>query len=92
MKDKFTVSLVWHNCKTHPPKEDWNDNLYVTDGVYGTAVSYESPDVWFDKSVDERIPKRDLLEYWWADIHQTMRSSVELMDARNKMIRRNENV
>jgi hypothetical protein len=85
MKDKFNINLVWHNCKTYPPEEVWNDQLCVTDGVYTTVTQYEKPDLWIDLIAAERIPVRDLSEYWWADVRQTMAASIELMDARNRM-------
>ena len=91
MKDKFKISLVWHNCKTYPPEEDWNDQLIVTDGEYTTVVRYDKPDGWYDYIDDHCIPERDLSEYWWADVRQTMASSIELMDARNRMIEENAN-
>ena len=85
MKDKFKVNLVWHNCKTYPPEEDWNDQLIVTDGEHTTLAQYDKPDIWWDLIVGERIPVRYLSEYWWADVRQTMAASIELMDARNRM-------
>ena len=91
MKDKFKISLVWHNCKTYSPEEDWNDQLIVTDGEYTTVVRYDNPYGWYDMITDERIPESDLSEYWWADVRQTMAASIELMDARNKM-KENTNV
>ena len=91
MKDKFKISLVWHNCKTYPPEEVWNDQLCVTDGVYTTVAQYEKPDIWWNVISGERIPVRDLSEYWWADVRQTMAASIELMDARNRMIEEHSN-
>lgn len=91
MKDKFTENLVWHNCKTCPPEEDWNDQLVVTDGEYTTVAQYEKPDIWYDLADEWRIPARDLSEYWWADVRQTMATSVNLMDARDRMIKENNN-
>lgn len=82
MKNKFTETIVWHNCKTYPPEEVWNDQLCVTDGVYTTVVQYEKPDIWYDLIAGERLLVRDLSEYWWADVRQTMASSIELIDAR----------
>lgn len=89
MKDKFKINLVWHNCKTCPPEEDWNDQLVITDGVHTTVTQYEKPDIWYDFADECFIPEPDLSEYWWADVRQTMASSIELMDARNRMIKEN---
>ena len=86
MKDKFTIELVWHNCKTCPPEEDWNNQLIVTDGDYTTVAQYEKPDMWYDFADEYFIPKCDLSDYWWADVRQTMAESVELMYARQENI------
>lgn len=73
--DKFTMQLVWHNCKTHPPKETANDRLIVTDGVriYEAAwyapdgfMIYQKQDDWWHGLYEE------LDEWYWADIMQTV--------------------
>ena len=71
MKDKFTMQLTWHNCFTCPPTEDFNDNLYISQGKDVIRVTYDATRGWYDEECNEYIPS-DLLEYfWWADIKQT---------------------
>jgi hypothetical protein len=87
MKDKFTMGLVWHNCKTYPPKEHWNNNLYASDGKYVFRVTYDWQSGWFNKYAGYYIPYGELHEYWWADLEQTVQTSMEFADAQNKMIK-----
>lgn len=82
MKDKFTMSLVWHNCKTHPPKEKWNNNLYASDGQYVFEAEYDWQYGWFDKNAGDYIPFGELHEYWWADLEQTVQTSKEFAEVR----------
>ncbi len=77
MKDKFTMNLVWHNCKTYPPKEEYNDNLYVSNGIWITKAKYHHEYGWLDRESGIRIQDRYLHEYWWADIKQTIDTSKE---------------
>ena len=84
MKDKFSISLVWHNCKTYPPEEEYNGNLYVTDGKWVFEAIYYTPDGWFDRVNDEQVPLTDLHNYWWADIEQTVQTSKEFAEVLNK--------
>lgn len=71
MKDKFTMELVWHNCATCPPKEDFNANLCVTNGrtVFGTK--YDKGE-WYDREFGVCIPDDMLVDFWWADVVQTL--------------------
>ena len=77
MYDKFKIELVWHNCKTYPPKEFENDNLIVTDGleVYGMSW-HRAEGYWI---ADERglIKLSDLENWWWADVAQTVQGEVK---------------
>ena len=75
MKDKFTIELTWHNCFTYPPKESWNNNLYISDGQYVSHATYDSHYGWFDRSAGDYIPFESLHEYYWADIEQTVQTS-----------------
>jgi hypothetical protein len=72
MNNKFTIELVWHNCKTHPPKEDRNDYLYVSDGEFVNSVKYSKDKGWFVREVGSYLSIDVLNEYWWADIEQTV--------------------
>ena len=80
MKDKFTMSLVWHNCKTYPPKETFNNCLYVTDGIYITQAKYHREYGWIDKENGLRIQDESLHKYWWADLRQTIQTSQEFKE------------
>ena len=75
--DKFTMELVWHNCKTHPPKETANDCLIATNGarIYEAAwyapdgfMIYDKYDNWWHGLYEE------LDEWYWADIMQTVQN------------------
>ena len=81
MKNKFTIGLVWHNCETHPPKECWNNNLYASDGQYVFPVTYDWQYGWFNKHAGDYIPYRELHEYWWADLDQTVTTSKKFAEA-----------
>lgn len=69
--DKMKMELVWHNCKTCPPKEIHNDCLFVTNGDGVFEVEWDNG-YWYDydgrsaRGVDEYKE-----EFWWADIDQT---------------------
>ena len=79
MKDKFIMNLVWHNCKTHPPKEEYKDFLYATNGKYLFEVAWNRNEGWTYKKYDWQIPSDELHEYWWADIDQTIQATKEFV-------------
>ena len=73
------MELVWHNCKTHPPKETENDCLIATNGVriYEAAwyapdgfMIYQKQDDWWHSLYE------DLNEWYWADIKQTVQGEL----------------
>lgn len=73
--DKFTMELVWHNCKTYPPKELCNDELIGTNGHYVFDMSWFRNKGYFISSHsddDYRIEDYALENWWWADIQQTV--------------------
>ena len=74
MQNKFTTELVWHNCATYPPKEDFHPNLCVTDGRSVFNASYDEGE-WYDPEFNEYIPQSMLRRFWWADVVQTIGSS-----------------
>ena len=74
MKDKFSIELVWHNCQTCPPEENYNNNLYATNGSSVFRVIYDNGD-WYDTDFDVFIPDDTLSKFWWADIAQTMNAA-----------------
>lgn len=72
---KFTMELVWHNCKECPPEETTNDYLVVTNGVriYEAAwyapdgfMIYQKQDDWWHGLYE------DLDQWYWADLKQTV--------------------
>lgn len=81
--DKFTVELTWHNCKTYPPEEDFNDDLYITNGQYVHRVEYSKDEGWYDFRMGDYLPFEFLHEYWWADIAQTVRGASEFKEYNN---------
>ena len=77
MRDKFTMDLVWHNCKTYPPKEESNKGLYMSNGLYVHKVFYKKDFGWFDMDLVTMIPEDRLAELWWADVEQTVHGCKE---------------
>ena len=73
MKDKFKIGLVWHNCHSCPPKEEYNGSLIVTNGIDVFKASYCKG---LGFPVLDNTPDT-LSKYWWADIVQTIRTSDE---------------
>ena len=74
MNKKFTMELVWHNCKTHPPKEFENDNLIATNGTEVFGLSWHRAEGYFISQGHKFAPIRllDLPNWWWADIEQNI--------------------
>ena len=78
MKNKFTMSLVWHNCQSYPPSESYNSRLLATDGIRVFPVIYDATDGgWFDVELKVYLPFGSLKDYWWADVEQTVRGCSE---------------
>lgn len=84
MKNKFKMELTWHNCLTCPPEEYWNKNLYISDGTYVSDAEYDKQYGWFDKSAGDYIPYKELYEYWWADLNQTVNNYSEFKEKQNE--------
>lgn len=82
MKDKFTMTLVWHNCKTYPPKEDFNQYLVASNGHVAHEVSWRRGEGYSFKIGGVKVPIRiEELEYWyWADLIQTTRKCPDFDD------------
>ena len=70
---KFTMELVWHNCETYPPKEDYNDFLIVSDGVGVCEVRWDKEKgfSYFSKQFGYRPLVGNYKKMWWADVRQT---------------------
>ena len=72
--NKFTMELVWHNCKTYPPKEFKNNNLIATNGTEVFGLSWHRAEGYFIAKGHKFVPIKllDLPNWWWADIEQTV--------------------
>lgn len=66
---KFTMELVWHNCLEYPPREDYNECLFITNGNNVWEVEYDNGD-WI--SAVDAIPIKITNRHYWADIEQTV--------------------
>lgn len=72
---KFTMELVWHNCKECPPEETANDYLVVTNGVHIYEAAWYAPDGFmiYQKQDDWWHGIYEGLGNWyWADLKQTV--------------------
>ena len=81
MYDKFTMELVWHNCKNCPPEEFSNNNLIVTDGNIVESMSWNRATGYFISENECCLKRLDNLEnWWWADIEQTVQEEVKFRE------------
>lgn len=65
------MGLVWHNCKTYPPSEDFNSLLYITNGNVVYPVVYKSGEYFYNGHLFDINNVDYGEEYWWADLNQT---------------------
>ena len=75
--DKFKMELTWHNCRTCPPKEDYNSFLIITNGYHIDHCPYY-------KRYGFPIAQDELHKFWWADISRTVRESDKFEEAQNE--------
>ena len=83
MCNKFTMELVWHNCETHPPKEDYHPCLYLTNGISIFPMSwkrYTNAQCFERNGVSEIEVGKNAKKYWWADMTQTIRNEPRFKD------------
>ena len=81
MTRKFTMELVWHNCYLYPPKEERNNNLYVTDGKEVFKASYDMEVGWvLEVSGSTGILSLGARKFWWADINQTVQADSRFIE------------
>lgn len=80
--DKFKMKLTWHSCLTCPPEEDFNGQLYVTDGEDVHHAEYSKDHGWWSWSFDDYWDEEDLKELWWADIVQTVHNTPQFTETR----------
>ena len=66
--DKMTMELVWHNCETCRPEEEYNECLYLTNGDVIFEATWDNGYWLFagEKYID------DIRGLWWADIVHTV--------------------
>lgn len=72
--DKFKMELTWHNCKTCPPKENYNPWLVFTNGYDIDYCAYY-------KKYGFPVEQDMLHEFWWADLSRTVRESFKFEEA-----------
>ena len=74
--NKFVMELVWHNCETYPPKEDYNDFLIVSDGtdICESRWNKEEGFSCFSKQFGYRPLVGNYKTMWWADLKQTIQN------------------
>lgn len=78
LKDKFTTELVWHNCITHPPKE--NHNYFImSNGDGWWTVEYWAEHGWFLNN-GLQFSEDELSRLYWADISQTAKDTFEFKE------------
>lgn len=69
--DKMKMELVWHNCVTCQPEEDFVSGLYVTDGRgifmvdWWRSAGYRNGNFVIDPTKDKSK------SWWWSDLRQT---------------------
>ena len=82
MDRKFTMGLVWHNCKTYPPKEFKNDFLIATNGtdVYNMIWRRDSGYFVGAKDWSKILELSELENWWWADIEQTVQGEAKFRE------------
>lgn len=77
MRNKFTMPLVWHNCKICPPEELENPFLIITEGrnIYG--ASWNQAEGYYVAFEDDymMLPLDTLYNWWWADIEQAVQKT-----------------
>ena len=85
MCNKFTIQLVWHNCKTHPPKEFENHYLFATDGKYVFYLSWHRDEGYWitTKNGCKPLKPYELSYWWWADIEQTVQGDLRFKGEEN---------
>lgn len=76
-KKKFAIPIVWHNCYDYPPKESWNEKLWVTDGERVFPVTYDKSSGWYNQEEKTYLPFELIWKYWWADLEQTIKGCSE---------------
>lgn len=73
MNQFFTTIVTWKNCKTQPPVDKWNSNLFLTDGKILYPAAFDKQCGWFLKDSMQNLPKTSLDKFWWADINEAIR-------------------
>ena len=76
------MELVWHNCLTYPPKEDYNSCLLLSNGIdifdaEYFSKTYSEEEKWVFKGSSEFVPHDLLCTCYWADMRQTVEKTNE---------------
>lgn len=68
---KMAMKVVWHNCKTCPPTELFNESLVVTDGANLYHVRWDQEVGYFGNHCMIEVSMNGSESWWWADLYQT---------------------
>ena len=80
------MELIWHNCKTHQPKEFENNSLIITDGENVYPLFWhraEGYGVVTENGIID-IKLSELSNWWWADIEQTVQGELRFRGEENE--------
>lgn len=83
MENTISMNLVWHNCRTCPPKEYANDNLYISDGKHVCQAAYSKEKGWYNKTHKFYVFPELVREFWWADLERNVLASDEFAEVLN---------
>lgn len=71
---KRTMELVWHDLKTCPPSEEYNERLFISAGYHVLPVEWKNGKFYYRDTGTDMDGKEIDSSYpfiWWADIDQT---------------------
>lgn len=66
---KIKMELVWHNCKTCPPSEEYNEDLLLWDGYTLIQAEWDNGSWFCGKHYLDMVGEEEMC--WWADLNQT---------------------
>lgn len=78
-KKKFVMPLVWHNCRTYAPSEDYNSSLIITDGKEIFDMRWDKEEGFYNNCSGAYMYLNPATyeRWWWADLEQTVRHCSE---------------
>lgn len=69
---KKTMELVWHDCKTCPPSEEYNERLFISAGFHIIPVVWKDGKFYYgDGPLKGSVVDVSYPCIYWADIDQT---------------------